>query len=107
MAEGRAGFIESDGEVGGLELIKHLEQHESEAVNGANDLAGLRDGERRARAVLGGAEGVVRPVDDSVAVEEDEEGFFHELIITPFDGLRARGVSLKIENQISKIKNTD
>ena len=82
VAEGWAFLIEGDGVMGGLKLGEDFKEHEGEAVNGADDLAGFGDGERRGLAVLGGAEGVISPVDDGIAVKEDQERFFHALIIT-------------------------
>jgi len=82
VAEGGAFLVEGDGVVGGLEVVEDLEEHGGEAVDGADDLAGFGDGEGFFLAVAGGAEGVKGAVDDGVTVKEDQERFFHGLIIT-------------------------
>jgi len=83
VAEGGTFLIEGDGVMGGLELGEDLEEHQGEAVDGADDLAGPGDGKGRCLAVPRGAEGMIGAVDDGVAVEEDETGLIsHALIIT-------------------------
>ena len=82
MAEGAALLIEGDGKVGGFELVEDLEEHQGKAVDGGDDLARFRDGERGGLPGLRGAEGMKGAVHDGVAVEEDQEGAAHRMIIT-------------------------
>jgi hypothetical protein len=86
MAESWAFLIEGDGEVGGLELIEDLEEHEGKAVDGGDDLAGPGDSERGGLPVTGSAEGMEGAMHDGIAVKEDQKRLFHSLIITEAGG---------------------
>ena len=103
MAEGASLLIEGDGEVGGLELVEDLEEHQGKAVDGGDDLAGFRDGERGGLPCPGGAEGMKGPVHDSIAVKENQKRGAHRMIITGKGGEGIRGDIRSIDIEIRNI----
>ncbi len=69
VAEGRAAWVEGDGDMRGIELLKDAEEGVGEAEDGGHDFAGASHDERL-------FEGVIGAVNDAVPIEQHQKGLF-------------------------------